>query len=103
MTVKDPSKADIAEMEVASGVSTPEEERKGDYSGAVAKTEPAEIALCRKLDRRVLPVLWVMYYLYGTSAFGQPITANDLFLAETISTETPLPRRGSIPLRKISD
>jgi hypothetical protein len=38
-------------------------DREGDYSGAVAKTNEAEIALCRKLDRRILPILWAMYYL----------------------------------------
>lgn len=36
---------------------------QGDYSGAVAKTDPAEIALVRKLDRRILPMLCVMYFL----------------------------------------
>jgi hypothetical protein len=28
----------------------------GDYSGAVAKTDPAEIALVRKLDRWIMPM-----------------------------------------------
>lgn len=36
---------------------------QGDYSGAVAKSDPAEIALVRKLDRRILPMLCVMYFL----------------------------------------
>lgn len=35
----------------------------GDYSGAVKKTDPAEIALVRKLDWRVMPCLFVMYFL----------------------------------------
>ncbi|CAM1501332.1 Fc.00g104940.m01.CDS01 [Cosmosporella sp. VM-42] len=34
-----------------------------DYSGAKAKTDAKEIALVRKLDRRVLPMLCVMYFL----------------------------------------
>lgn len=34
-----------------------------DYSGARAKTDPAEIALVRKLDRRILPMIWAMYFL----------------------------------------
>lgn len=31
-----------------------------DYSGATKKTDPAEIALVRKLDRWIMPTLWVM-------------------------------------------
>jgi hypothetical protein len=40
---------------------------KGDYSGAVAKTDEVEIKLVRKLDRRIMPTLWAMYFLYDTS------------------------------------
>lgn len=29
-----------------------------DYSGAVKKTSPEEIALVRKLDLRIMPTLW---------------------------------------------
>lgn len=29
-----------------------------DYSGAVKKTSPEEIALVRKLDWRIMPTLW---------------------------------------------
>ncbi|SPO06283.1 related to putative tartrate transporter [Cephalotrichum gorgonifer] len=36
---------------------------QGDYSGAVAKSDPAEIALVRKLDFRIMPILWAMYFL----------------------------------------
>lgn len=36
-----------------------------DYTGAVAKTDPAEIALVRKLDMRVMPALFAMYFLYA--------------------------------------
>lgn len=35
----------------------------GDYSGAVAKTDASEIALVRKLDLRIMPTLFVMYFL----------------------------------------
>jgi hypothetical protein len=35
----------------------------GDYSGAVAKTDQAEISLVRKLDYRMMPTLFVMYFL----------------------------------------
>jgi hypothetical protein len=34
-----------------------------DYSGAVAKTDPAEIALVKKLDYRIMPALFCMYFL----------------------------------------
>ncbi|KXH29066.1 vitamin H transporter [Colletotrichum simmondsii] len=34
-----------------------------DYSGAVAKTSAEEIALVRKLDFRIMPTLWCMYFL----------------------------------------
>ncbi|CAI4212753.1 unnamed protein product [Parascedosporium putredinis] len=34
-----------------------------DYSGAVKKTDPAEIKLVRKLDWRIMPTLWAMYFL----------------------------------------
>lgn len=34
-----------------------------DYSGAVAKTDPAEIALVRKLDYRIMPALFCLYFL----------------------------------------
>lgn len=34
-----------------------------DYSGAARKTDPAEIALVKKLDYRIMPTLWAMYFL----------------------------------------
>jgi hypothetical protein len=34
-----------------------------DYSGAVAKTDPAGIALVKKLDYRIMPALFCMYFL----------------------------------------
>ncbi|KAF3905617.1 hypothetical protein ABW21_db0201031 [Orbilia brochopaga] len=34
-----------------------------DYSGAREKTDPEEIALVRKLDRWIMPMLWSMYWL----------------------------------------
>ncbi|KAH8587879.1 major facilitator superfamily domain-containing protein [Bisporella sp. PMI_857] len=35
----------------------------GDYAGAVEKSDPAEIALVRKLDMRIMPTLWAMYFM----------------------------------------
>ncbi|KAK4575038.1 hypothetical protein LTR86_000889 [Recurvomyces mirabilis] len=34
-----------------------------DYSGAHEKTDPREIALVKKLDRWIMPMLWIMYWL----------------------------------------
>ena len=34
-----------------------------EYSGATKKTDPAEIALVKKLDYRIMPTLWAMYFL----------------------------------------
>ncbi|KAI2474949.1 MFS transporter [Pyrenophora tritici-repentis] len=36
---------------------------KVDYSGAYEKTDPREIALVRKLDKWIMPMLWSMYWL----------------------------------------
>lgn len=46
---------------------------KQDYSGAHEKTDPREIALVKKLDRWIMPMLWSMYWLnyldrYNTNA-----------------------------------
>ncbi|KAH8199637.1 hypothetical protein TruAng_006167 [Truncatella angustata] len=37
--------------------------RNIDYSGAHEKTDPREIALVKKLDRWIMPMLWSMYWL----------------------------------------
>lgn len=37
--------------------------QKKDYSGAHEKTDPREIALVRKLDWYIMPILWLMYWL----------------------------------------
>ncbi|KAL8369832.1 hypothetical protein RB595_000261 [Gaeumannomyces hyphopodioides] len=44
-------------------VENPKDEPKRDYSGAVTVTDPAEVALVRKLDWRIMPTLMVMYFL----------------------------------------
>lgn len=38
-----------------------------DYSGAVAKTDQDEINLVRKMDIRIMPTLWAMYFLYAST------------------------------------
>lgn len=40
-----------------------DEKAQGDYSGATAKTDPREIRLVRKLDIRIMPILWAMYFM----------------------------------------
>ncbi len=65
MVASDPEKSGPIEVEVASNHEAHVTAPKGDYSGAVAKTDQVEIALVKKLDRRVLPILWAMYFLYA--------------------------------------
>lgn len=40
-----------------------------DYSGAVKKTDPEEIKLVRKLDYRIMPILWAMYFMNYVRSF----------------------------------
>lgn len=34
-----------------------------DYSGAHEKTDPRELALVKRLDWMIMPILWAMYWL----------------------------------------
>ncbi|KAK8086390.1 hypothetical protein PG994_001364 [Apiospora phragmitis] len=34
-----------------------------DYTGVATKSDPAEIKLVRKLEFRIMPILWIMYFL----------------------------------------
>jgi hypothetical protein len=47
-----------------------------DYSGASAKVDPLEISLVKKLDRRIMPTLWAMYFLNYVSK--RSLTENGL-------------------------
>lgn len=40
-----------------------------DYAGAISKSDPVEIALVRKLDWRIMPTLWAMYFMNYVSLF----------------------------------
>ncbi len=51
-----------------------------DYSGAVAKTDPKEITLFKKLDIRMMSILWAMYFLVSR--------CSSLFRLEDISLST---------------
>lgn len=65
MTVVNTEKSQPQEVEVASTYETTALNSQGDYSGAIAKSDEVEIALVKKLDRRILPMLWAMYFLYA--------------------------------------
>lgn len=56
------SKSVISQVEHAEPSNHTAKQRP-DYSGATAKSDPREIALVKKLDRRILPMLWAMYFL----------------------------------------
>jgi hypothetical protein len=66
-TIVAPSDSGIAkefgdtQIEHASSLKLGDE--NGDYSGATAKTDAREIALVRKLDMRIMPIMWAMYFL----------------------------------------
>jgi hypothetical protein len=49
-----------------------------DYSGASAKVDPVEISLVRKLDWRIMPTLWAMYFLnyVGSSKLPHNLVVN---------------------------
>lgn len=57
-----PEKAEVERVD-QDGVFTKEGAVKRDYSGAHEKTDPAEIALVKKLDWYIMPILWLMYWL----------------------------------------
>ena len=50
-------------MQIEDSTMEDENLKQGDYSGAVTKTDKAEIALVRKLDMRIMPTLFCMYFL----------------------------------------
>ncbi|TKX20023.1 MFS transporter-like protein 141 [Elsinoe australis] len=50
-------------VEYAPGEEGKEPVERTDYSGAHAKTDPKEIALVKKIDRWIMPTLWLMYWL----------------------------------------
>jgi len=51
------------EIEHVKNFEEDETSKRVDYSGASGKTSEAEIALVRKLDRRIMPTLLCMYFL----------------------------------------
>lgn len=72
---------------------------EADYSGAVKKTDQAEIRLVRKLDFRIMPILWAMYFLNYVSAVGRCYIES---ITDTSSLiEMQLPRRDSMDWRII--
>lgn len=59
----DDKKSKNAHIEDVDSLKVADEKAQGDYSGATAKVDPAEIKLVRKLDFRIMPILWAMYFL----------------------------------------
>lgn len=58
--------ADIADKPMVLNIEQTEDQKvypAVDYAGASSKIDPAEIALVRKLDLRIMPALWAMYFL----------------------------------------
>ena len=68
-----------------------EKSKNRDYAGAAAKTDPAEIRLVRKLDRRILPTLFVMYFL---NYVDRKINPNPTYCTINLSKEMQLHRHG---------
>jgi hypothetical protein len=67
-SIEDSSKLAIEDVDTTEELH--EKSANRDYAGAAAKTDPAEIKLVRKLDYRILPTLFVMYFLnYVDSMF----------------------------------
>jgi hypothetical protein len=61
-----------------------------DYSGAVAKSDPKEIALVKKLDLRIMGILWAMYFLVNYTSMVPKIRRTNAL--RTTSTATPSPK-----------
>ena len=59
----DVKRSDNSHVEDVSSTHVVDEKAQGDYSGATAKVDPVEIRLVRKLDLRIMPILWAMYFL----------------------------------------
>lgn len=54
---------DVASTEKDLNTKTDGPAEGANYTGAAAKTAPEEIALVRKLDYRIMPSLFCMYFL----------------------------------------
>jgi hypothetical protein len=77
---------------------------KVDYSGAYEKTDPREIALVKKLDRWIMPMLWSMYWLnyLGKSMFLRHSLAEHTLTSIFIQIAMPSPWLVSTISKKIS-
>lgn len=80
-----------ADSEMAKPIPTVE---KTDYSGAHEKTDPREIALVKKLDRWIMPMLWSMYWLNYLDRNAIALARlNDLEEDLNLSSTRELPQR----------
>lgn len=55
-SVKDVGDAGLKDVKI-------EQSHEVDYTGATKKTNPKEVALVKKLDYRIMPILWAMYFM----------------------------------------
>jgi hypothetical protein len=83
-------KRDEAFVEDARSMDEKAQRTRGDYSGAVAKTDPAEIRLVRKLDRRIMPIIWAMYFLNYVSCL--PSNGDELSTRPDVSSRLGRPK-----------
>jgi hypothetical protein len=78
-------------------------DEKGDYSGATAKTDAREIALVRKLDMRIMPIMWAMYFLNYVSDKDRFAYTEIYSNVKIRLIATPLQTHGSTGSKRISD
>jgi hypothetical protein len=69
MDIKDSQSSSVEKVNMAAHMEDPEIPKKEqqhqitDYAGGVEKSDPLEISLVRKLDMRIMPTLWAMYFM----------------------------------------
>jgi hypothetical protein len=80
-----------------------DEKGRADYSGATAKTDPLEIKLVRKLDMRIMPIMWAMYFLNYVSDKDRFAYTEIYSNVKIRLIATPLQTHGSTGSKRISD
>ncbi|KAJ0363647.1 hypothetical protein COL154_005507 [Colletotrichum chrysophilum] len=60
---KDPETCVVDHVDDQEDLKPVDERRQPDKFGSVDKVDPKEIALVKKLDLYLMPILWVMYFL----------------------------------------
>ncbi|GMF68469.1 unnamed protein product [Aspergillus oryzae] len=91
-------KAQSTYIEDVQSLKHADEKAQGDYAGATAKTDPREIRLVRKLDMRIMPILWAMYFMNFVSI----IWAHALLLYATNTNELQIDRN-AVPNARLNN